>query len=254
MAFLFPEDAYAFPAVNLLLDGLAEHAGLAGSYGLLVEVDELSPIFETLRRSGFTVYGWQRIYQLPFHGKKSSEEGQDWCFATPEDEIPIRQLAQSLVPPLAQAAEPLPAGRLYGLVYRENGQMLAYIESDYGPGGVYLKPLIHPNVQNAQALLRGLENYLLPLMGRRVYMTVRSHQAWLETPLVDIEAQAADARQALMVKHLAAMQRKPVYSVARSMMEDSGVTTTPPPSMGNTRNSLENDLKGVNHSSLPHDI
>lgn len=249
LAFLYPDDAHASPAVTLLLDGLAQHAGLAGSYGLLAEVDELSPIFETLRRAGYAVYGWQRIYKLELNAGSPPKDEPEWCFATPEDEIPIRQLAQSLVPPLVQAAEPLPPGRLYGLVYREHGQMLAYVENDYGPDGIYLKPLIHPNVQNAPALLRALEHHLLPLMGRRVYMTVRSHQAWLENPLIDLKAQPAD-RQALMVKHLATMQRKPVFSVARSVMDESGITTTPPPSMGDTRKPLEQDLTGANHGVL----
>ncbi len=253
LTFVYPDGDLDSLALAALLDGLAQQAGLAGSFGVLAEVDELAPIFETLRRSGYAVYGWQRIYLLPFQGKDVPEDEHQWFFAAPEDEIPIRQLFQSLVPPLAQAADPLPPGRLYGLVYRENDQIQAYIESTYGPEGIYLRPLIHPNVVNIQALLRSLEGLLLPLLGRKVYLTVRSHQSWLENPLVAMNALATE-RQALMVKHLASVQRKPLLSVARSMMDDTGIVEPTIPPIRSTQKLVEKDLSGVNHSSQRGDI
>lgn len=253
LTFLYPDTAYDSPALSLLLDGLAHLAGTAGSYGLLAEVDEQAPVFEALRRAGYTVYGWQRVYRLPFDGKPGTDSHLEWCFATSEDEIPIRQLFHALVPPLVQAAEPLPSNRLYGLVYRERGQILAYVESEYGPDGIYLKPLIHPDVSSIDRVLASLQVNLLPLLGRKVYLSVRSHHSWLEIPLSALGAQASD-RQALMVKHLATMQRKPVFSMARSVAEEGAVKPTSPPAMGNSKNPLENDLSGARHSSLPHDF
>jgi hypothetical protein len=228
LAFIYPDQKSESPEFQMLLDGLAQQAGLAGSYGILAEVDELAPVFETLRRSGFAVYGWQRIYRLPYNEKAVPGDEHQWSFATEADEIPIRQLFQSLVPPLVQAADPLPPGRLYGLVYRENGQIQAYIESSFGPEGIYLRPLIHPNVSNVHNLLNSMEGHLLPLLGRKVYLAVRSHQAWLENPLTSMNALAAE-RQALLVRHLAAMQRKPVLNVARSMIDETGAEPTIPP-------------------------
>ena len=225
LTFLYPENAYDSPALPLLLDGLAHQAGLGGSFGVLAEVDELDPVFETLRRCGYSVYGWQRVYRLPFNGHLETYPPDLWRFAGAEDELSIRQLFQALVPPLAQAADPLSPGRLFGLLHQVNGQTLAYVESNYGPDGIYLRPLIHPNVNNIQALLSNLEYRLLPLHGRKVYMTVRSHQSWLENPLMQMDAEAAD-RQALMVKHLSTVQRKPLPAVTRSMVEDGAAKPT----------------------------
>ena len=39
-------------------------AALGGVVEFLGEVDELSPAFEAMRRAGFSVYAWQRIWQV----------------------------------------------------------------------------------------------------------------------------------------------------------------------------------------------
>ena len=225
--FLIPANAHLSPALPALLDGLAQEAGLWGAFGLLAELEESSPLFEPFRRAGFSVYGWQRIFRLPFNGDADTEQPPLWRFAEPVDEIPIRQLFQNLVPPLAQAAEPLSSDRPYGLVHQENGQMLAYLESVYGPDGIYLRPLIHPNVGDINALLRSLEIHLSPLLGRKVYLAVRSHQAWLENPLLVMSSESTD-RQALMVKYLAARQRVSLTSIHRSVIDDKGVEPSAP--------------------------
>ncbi len=196
--------------------------------GILAEVEETSLFFESLRRTGYSVYGWQRVYQVPFTGTYHENQSDLWRFATPMDEIPIRQLFQALVPPLAQAADPLPAGRLFGLVHRDKGQLLAYVESVYGPDGIFLRPLIHPDIDRVSALISGLEGYLLPLLGRRVYLAVRSHQAWLESSIASI-TQQSNRRQALMVKYLSSLQRVPVTPVHRSVIEETGAEPSAPP-------------------------
>lgn len=225
--FLIPSNAHLSPALPALLDGLAHSAGSWGAFGLLAELEELSPLFEPFRKAGFSVYGWQRIFRLPFNGDVDAEQAPLWRFAEPVDEISIRQLFQTLVPPLVQAAEPLSSERLYGLVYQEDGQILAYIESVYGPDGIYLRPLIHPNVGDVKALLRSLEIHLSPLLGRKVYLAVRSHQAWLENPLLAMSSDSTD-RQALMVKYLAARQRVLLASIHRSVIDDKGVEPSAP--------------------------
>lgn len=221
LTFLLPSDVHQSPALPVLLDGLAQHAGHWGAFGLLAEVDEMAAVFENLRRAGYSVFGWQRIYQIPAMGKSNFEQDAYWRFAEQGDEFSIRQLYQSLVPPLVQAADPLPSGRLYGLIHQSQGQILAYIESVYGPDGIYLRPLIHPDVKDIHSLLNSLEEHLTPLLGRKVYLAVRSYQSWLESPLAAMEADST-ARQALMVKYLAATQRMSLANVHRAVIDDVG--------------------------------
>ena len=247
LTFLVPAGTYDSTALLGLLDALAIEAGQWGALGVLADVDERAELFSVLRRAGYGVYGWQRIYQLPFTGKADYDQPALWRFAAASDELPIRQLHQALIPPLVQVADPLPGGRLYGLVYQVNQQIRAYVESVYGPEGIYLRPLIHPDVDNIPQLLVNLENYLSPLLGRKVYLAVRSYQAWLEGLLQDFSPEIT-ARQALMVKHLASTQRLTLSNVHRSVVEDTRAEPSAPPM---TKKSNQSTASRLNEPADP---
>ena len=206
LSFLMPASAATSPNLPKLLDRLAQQAGEWGAFNLLGEIDERSQALEGMRKASFVVYAWQRIWQLPSQDGNNHERTAVWQPATAADEIPIRNLYQSLVPPLVQSAEHLPDQRMQGLVYRKDGEVLAYIEGIYGPRGIYLYPMAHPDLENAAELLCNLPGHLLTRLGRPVYLAVRSYQAWLEVALEELDAKVSP-RQALMVKHLAIGQR-----------------------------------------------
>jgi hypothetical protein len=146
----------------------------------------------------------------------------------PLDEIALRSLYQSLVPPLVQSAEPFVLNSHQGLVYRhKHGEVQGYVESRRGPRGVYLQPVIHPDVEDSQGLLVDLLQALPALyLGRPVYIAVRSYQSWLEAALEDLHGQAAP-RQALFVKHLASAQRV-LATNKRLVMEKQQAEPTAP--------------------------
>ncbi len=215
IAYVLPNRALEFPELARLLEHLAWAAGESGALSLLAEVEESSPILESLRRCGFGVYAWQRIWKIA----RTPEAGSDrrWEQASDLDRLAIRSLFQSLVPPLVQSAEPL-SERTEGFVYEQNGELLGYIEAVYGPNGIYLQPLIHPASEDVPGLLGSLLANLPFHLGRPAYFSIRSYQAWLENPLTELQAEAGE-RQALLVKHLAAAQRAPAYAVRNGAME-----------------------------------
>ncbi len=225
-----------------LLEGLAWQAGNWGAYHILGELEEVCPAFEGMRRAGFSVYAWQRIWKMPAAGAdgagqpvasrldgstrpasdghaRSWDDGSDgigsdgdgklWQPMREEDEFAMRGLFQNLVPPLAQSADPLTIRRQRSLVHRQGNEIMAYVEGVFGPRGIYLYPLIHPDIDNAASLLKALPQSLAPLMGRPIYLAVRSYQAWMENTLADLGA-ISSPRQALMVKHLTQTQRVPL--------------------------------------------
>lgn len=214
--FLMPEQGLNQPGVSNLLEHLAAQAGAWGAFHLLAEIEETSCALEGLRRSGFAVYAWQRIWKFSTSGEGgqsssfSNGGGKEnallWKPATSIDEVSVRNLYQSLVPPLVQSAEPLTPRRLPGWVYRQDDEILAYVEGVYGPHGIYLQPLIHPAVENISQLLSNLLFHQPSLLSRPVFLAIRSYQAWLETVVRDLECQVGP-RQALMVKHLVLHQR-----------------------------------------------
>jgi hypothetical protein len=104
---------------------------------------------------------------------------------------------------------------LTGLVYEQTGELLAYIEPTYGPRGIYLQPLIHPAVDDVLRLVRSFLSGLSFHLGRPVYLSIRSYQAWLENALSELDVEVSE-RQALMVKHLVVQQRAPAFAAARN--------------------------------------
>ncbi len=209
LSYVAPASQSGSFALVSLLEGLAYQAGEWGAFHLLGEVDELSPAFESMRRAGFSVYAWQRIWELPFENGANGKGHSPWQAVDAECEHSVRSLFQMVVPPLVQSAEPLPNRRLRGLIYRKNADILAYVEGAFGPRGIYLYPLIHPDLEDVAGLLRTLPQALAPLLGRPVYLAVRSYQAWMEAALGDLDTHCAP-RQALMVKHLTLGQRVPL--------------------------------------------
>jgi len=209
LSFIAPGTICDSPDLPSLLEGLAWQAGDWGAFHVLGELEEICPAFESMRRAGFSVYAWQRVWQLPVGPTNGSEPETGWQPVREEDEWSVRSLFQNLVPPLAQSAEPLTMRRQRGLIYRQGTEIMAYVEGVFGPRGIYLSPLIHPDIEDAYSLVKSLPAALAPLLGRPVYLAVRSYQAWLENTLTDLGAKSSP-RQALMVKHMAQTQRVPL--------------------------------------------
>ncbi len=224
LTFLAPAHAARSPELPGLLEKLVSQAGKWGAFHVLGDVDELSPAFEGLRKSGFSVYAWQRVWKLDPLPLGSAPTLPAWQPVSGTDEPAVRSLFQNLVPPLVQSAEPLPNRRLRGLAFRQDGEILAYVEGTYGRHGLFLHPLVHPDLTEYRELVRSLMQSL-PRLGRPVYLAVRSYQSWLENALADLPAQASP-RHVLLVKHLATLQRVPLSARLGVETRSSEVPTT----------------------------
>ncbi len=184
-----------------LLDHLSKQAGEWGALHVRAEVDEDSPAFKSLRQAGFAMYAWQRVWKLPKMDKLL--EANYWREAGETDWPAVQSLHGQIVPALLQPIESLPK-QVSGLVYRPEGMLQAYLSLDRGARGVWLQPLIPPDPACGPECLTGLPGW----GSRTVYVCVRSYQAWLETALADLGAEAGP-RQAVMVKRLAKTIKEP---------------------------------------------
>jgi hypothetical protein len=178
-----------------LLDTLTTQAGEWGAFHLLAEVDENSPAFRSLRQAGFAMYAWQRVWKLPKLEKRG--ENSSWREAEETDWPAVQSLHGQIIPALIQPVDALPK-QASGLVCRPEGNLQAYVAVDSGPSGVWVQPLVPPDSDCGPELLAGLTGW----GSRPVYVCVRSYQAWLETVLEDLGADAGP-RQAVMVRRLA---------------------------------------------------
>jgi hypothetical protein len=210
LSYVMPGAAPDSGAMCELLDNLAAQAGEWGALYLTAEVDEISPAFESLRRAGFTIYTRQRVWQFSEVGEpKNANPKRLWQTVTSIDELPVRNLLQSIVPPLVQPLDLRQhSPRLNGLIYRQEGELLAYAEVVYGPLGLWVQPFIHPATEAVPELLLALSHDLPPWAKRPIYLGVSSYQAWLEPLLENLNA-GVGPRQALMVRRLALEQKIP---------------------------------------------
>lgn len=208
MAFITPVLDSTLPTLPMLLEDLARQSGEWGAYHLLAEMDETSPVFESFRRVGFSVFAWQRVWKLPIMDAEAVPEA-DWTPVRLDQENNIRSLFQSLVPPLVLSAEPMSVHSFQGLACQQQEDVMAYADVEFGSQGIYVKPIFHPDALDVDCLIKALTTVLPNQSGRPVYMTVRSYQSWLENGLERIGAEASP-RQALLVKHLIARQRSPI--------------------------------------------
>ena len=198
LLFLAPVRNLDNPELPALLDALAEEAGSWGAFHVSAEVEETGDAFLPLRRAGYAVYAWQRMWDVSEIAVEQRRSG--WKRVRSADAGAVQSLYQQIVPPLLHAIEPVPQQNEVGWISNEGSR--CYAGMRHGLYGIVLSPLIHPEASEVSVRLASLIGNLPDRRGRPVYVCVRSYEAWLEPVLADLGAKAA-SRQAVMVKHLA---------------------------------------------------
>ena len=179
-------------------------AGDWGALHVVAEVDERSPAFKSLRKAGFAMYAWQKIWQLADAGE--GKPRIQWTVPSEAEMLVVQSLYAQIVPALVQPVDVLPR-RLGGLICSRDGNIQMYASLASGSAGVWVQPLVHPDAACVADCLQALAYAIPRPAGRPVYLCIRSYQAWLEATLQDLGAKAAP-QQAVMVKHMTAMLRE----------------------------------------------
>ena len=199
LLYLVPGSHLVHQELPALIEHLSVEAGNWKAFHVLAEVDELSGAFPALRMAGFSVYAWQRMWDVSHLQKTEAGSGSGWERMRSVDLPAVQSLHYQIVPPLLHPVEPAPS-RETGLVYSES--MKCYVNVNAGAYGIVLTPLVHPEEKNVGEKLAALVSHLPDRNGRPVYFCERSYQTWLDPVLEDLGASVAP-RQAMMVKHLA---------------------------------------------------
>jgi len=225
LLYLAPSSQLGHPHLPELIENLSAQAGEWGAFHVLAEVDENSEAFVPLRKAGFSVYAWQRMWEITEVAESNFHTAQTikpevWTRAHSIHLPAIQSLYHQIVPPLLQPVEPQPKSSI-GWISNDGAK--CYAGMTHGMYGIVLMPLIHPEARDVGAKLAVLINNLTDRKNRPVYVCVRSYQAWLEPVLADLGAKAGQ-RQAVMVKHLAHLVRD--AAVARAT-QPKGVSVQP---------------------------
>ncbi len=206
LQYLAPASRLNRSELPALLEHLAAQAGTWGALHALAETEESSEIFPALRMAGFSVYAWERFWDASQIGETESDPPEEeprafygWRKTRPSDLPAAQNLYYQIVPPLLQTVEATPKRETS---FACGEPLKCYAAATAGIYGVVLTPLIHPDERDPGRKIAALVAGLPRRTGRKVYLRVRSYQAWLEPALQDLGAQALP-RQAVMVKHLA---------------------------------------------------
>jgi hypothetical protein len=226
LLYLAPSSRLDHPDLPALIDHLSSEAGSWGAFHVLAEVDEDSNGFDGLRKAGFAVYAWQRMWNISQVAEANSRlvlskvEASNWMRAESIHWNAIQSLYQQIVPPLLHPVEPIPRR---GVGWMNDAGTKCYVNVTQGVYGIVLMPLIHPEVADVSAKIISLVSHLRDRRNRPVYLCVRSYQAWLEPALEDLGARAGE-REAVMVKHLTRLVRDEQNVLAT---QPSGVSVQP---------------------------
>lgn len=218
LLYLAPASQLGHPDLPALIESLSAQAGEWGAFHVLAEVDETSDAFVPLRRSGFSVYAWQRMWDVSEIAASSSSVG--WMRVRPINLPAVQSLYHQIVPPLLHPVEPQPRNAV-GWMCNEGAK--CYVNVTHGAYGIVLTPLIHPEATDVSEKLASLLGSLPDRRNRPVYVCVRSYQAWIEPVLADLGAKSGP-RQAVMVKHLVHMVKD--AALARAT-QPAGVSVQP---------------------------
>ena len=204
LLYLAPLSNLTHPELPALIENLSAQAGTWGAFHVLAEVDEVSDAFVPLRKSGFSVYAWQRMWEMSGMGEQAEAKNEAWSRVRSVHLPAVQSLYHQIVPPLLQPVEPQPKTPLGWL---SNDGAKCHVSGTHGAHGIVLTPLIHPEATDVSAKLASLISQLPDRRSRPVYVCVRSYQAWLEPVLADLGAKSGP-RQAVMVKHLARLVKE----------------------------------------------
>ena len=201
--YLAPSSNLSDPNLPALIEHLSAQAGEWQAVHVIAEVDETSDVFPALRMSGFSVYAWQRVWDVSQLEKTVSGSGSGWKRMSSVNLPAAQNLHYQIVPQLLHPIEPAPK-RPEGFIHTA---ARCFASVSYGVYGIVLTPLILPDESDVSEKLVSLVASLSDRNGRPVYLNVRSYQAWLEPVLEDLGAKASQ-RQAVMVKHLARLVKE----------------------------------------------
>ena len=233
MSFLAPGPNLEDRALLALLDHLCWESGGRGALRLLAEIDEDQPILDLLRLSGFSVFARQQVWRFaspPNNGAKD----QLWRPIQQIDQHHISSLYHAVVPPLVQGAEAMDKRPLQGYVHYMDGELLAFVEVISGPKGVFLTPVIHPNLREPEHLLANLLRGINSFNGRALFLSIRDYQSYLNSTAESLGGEPGNLK-ILLVRHLINKQRVSVPTTIRKVLEAHGTEPTSPMMRNSTK-------------------
>lgn len=187
-----------------ILDAMVSEAGRYDAHMLIAEVNVLSPLFETMRTSGFSLYTRQQIWQRPPLPISAMPSTLTLHEATDADMLSVHALLGRTLPSLMQSIPCTPEDA-QRWIYKKDNRVEAYFAVSSGKYGVHIVPFINPEEVTSDEVVALLDELLhrLPKSERHnVFIRVRRYQEWMDYALSRMGFHPTDNTQAVMVRHI----------------------------------------------------
>ncbi len=187
-----------------ILDAMVAEAGRYDAHMLIAEVDVLSPLFETMRTSGFSLYTRQQIWQRPPAPIPTTPSPLTLYEATDADMLSVHALLGRTLPSLMQSVPCTPEDS-QRWIYKKDNRVEAYFVVSSGKYGVHIVPFINPEEVTSEEVIALFEALLqrLPKSERHnVFIRVRRYQEWMDYALSRMGFEPTGNTQAVMVRHI----------------------------------------------------
>ena len=201
IALLAPGDL-DHPGYSAILDQLVARAGEGGALQILGEVDQNSLADTIITRAGFRPYAEQQIWKMP--RKLISRTGKKtWVPLPRADTNQVDLFCQRYVPPPVQRVETMAAlATPQGLVCWNEGSIVGVALTSFGPRGVLIDLVLHPDLSDLHDYLNALFLHLPYRTSLDIYLRVRSYQQRIASAL-EIAGANPGPEQKAVVKRLA---------------------------------------------------
>ncbi len=176
------------PALAPLIEALVAHPALRGVHALLAEAPLHAGWSAALREAGFRAFARHRIWQ--WHPPQARRAATLWHWPSAEERWAAERLYADLTPPLARRLLPSPAAWPTTVVYTQGGQVRGVARWHTGPKGVWVWPLLHPDLESPCEPLAALAAFVRS-RGRPLFFAIHDSQMWVESALENLGATAS---------------------------------------------------------------
>ncbi len=222
---LLPLDFTEKDPLPELLDNLAMEAGLRGAKFILASTRVDNCLFETLRRAGYCLYGWQSIWDISRSLGKPKSQQVVWFKPDSRDALELTRIQRKLLSPAAQSVSTLALQALPDFALKIDGVLKGYARVSCFNNKVLISPVLMNTVENAETVLTALVHKFFSTADK-VYLLQTADTGWLTADLEKLGAQATP-REELLVKHFAAMQKLPAAELNHNSVAYKTDTVTP---------------------------
>jgi hypothetical protein len=222
---LLPLGFYENDPLPELLDNLAMEAGLRGAKYIIASVQVENCLFETLRRAGYCMCGWQSIWELPNNLNNSFSTQISWFKPNPTDELELTLLQHRLLSPATRSVTAGASQVLPDFALRIDGVLQGYARVNCVKNKIMIMPVLMNNLVNPESVLAALVESFFPSMNKK-YLLQTADSGWLTDCLESIAVQLTP-REEILVKHFAAVKKLPAAELNHSTSKHRVDTVTP---------------------------